>query len=179
MIIQVIAAFAAIFTFAMALEIPKKYLINCGFIGAAGWFLRVTAQESLLAAQSGQDDLFHRYGELLVYLVVLQRFGMMTANLLGAAAITLLAPFFARIKKAPVTIFLIPGFLTLVPGAGLYRSVHYFFIGNRSMGAAYLVQTLQIAGVIALGIFMVDSLVEIIGKRKQKEEKNNQSQVKK
>lgn len=28
MIIQVIAAFAAIFTFAMALEIPKKYLIN-------------------------------------------------------------------------------------------------------------------------------------------------------
>ena len=119
MIIQVIAAFAAIFTFAMALEIPKKYLINCGFIGAAGWF---------------------------VYLVVLQRFGMMTANLLGAAAITLLAHFFARIKKAPVTIFLIPGFLTLVPGAGLYRSVHYFFIGNRSMGAAYLVQTLQIAG---------------------------------
>ena len=152
MIIQVIAAFAAIFTFAMALEIPKKYLINCGFIGAAGWF---------------------------VYLVVLQRFGMMTANLLGAAAITLLAHFFARIKKAPVTIFLIPGFLTLVPGAGLYRSVHYFFIGNRSMGAAYLVQTLQIAGVIALGIFMVDSLVEIIGKRKQKEKKNNQSQVKK
>ena len=47
------------------------------------------------------------------------------------------------------------------------------------MGAAYLVQTLQIAGVIALGVFMVDSLVEIIGKRKQKEEKNNQSQVKK
>ena len=47
------------------------------------------------------------------------------------------------------------------------------------MGAAYLVQTLQIAGVIALGVFMVDSLVEIIGKRKQKEAKNNQSQVKK
>lgn len=80
MMIQVIAAFAAIFAFAMALEIPKKYLINCGFIGAAGWF---------------------------VYLVVMQRSGMMTANLLGAAAITLLAHFFARIKKAPVTIFLI------------------------------------------------------------------------
>ena len=151
MIIQVIAAFAAIFTFAMALEIPKKYLINCGFIGAAGWF---------------------------VYLVVLQRFGMMTANLLGAAAITLLAHFFARIKKAPVTIFLIPGFLTLVPGAGLYRSVHYFFIGNRSMGAAYLVQTLQIAGDV-VHMPPPSPLVEIIGKRKQKEKKNNQSQVKK
>lgn len=71
MIIQVIAAFAAILHLQWR-EIPKKYLINCGFIGAAGWF---------------------------VYLVVLQRFGMMTANLLGAAAITLLAHFFARIKK--------------------------------------------------------------------------------
>ena len=73
MIIQVIAAFAAIFTFAMHLKYRKKYLINCGFIGAAGWF---------------------------VYLVVLQRFGMMTANLLGAAAITLLAQFFCKNQKS-------------------------------------------------------------------------------
>lgn len=43
------------------------------------------------------------------------------------------------------------------------------------MGAAYLVQTLQIAGVIALGVFMVDSLVEIIGKRKQKKKKQSES----
>ena len=47
------------------------------------------------------------------------------------------------------------------------------------MGAAYLVQTLQIAGVIALWRIYGRFLVEIIGKRKQKEEKNNQSQVKK
>ena len=72
MIIQVIAAFAAIFTFAMALEIPKKYLINCGFIGAAGWF---------------------------VYLVVLQRFGMMTANLLGAQLLHCLPIFLQESKK--------------------------------------------------------------------------------
>lgn len=81
MIIQVIAAFAAIFTFAMALEIPKKYLINCGFIGAAGWF---------------------------VYLVVLQRSGMMTANLLGAAAITLLA-LFCKNQKSTGDDFFDPG----------------------------------------------------------------------
>ena len=79
MIIQVIAAFAAIFTFAMALEIPKKYLINCGFIGAAGWF---------------------------VYLVVLQRFGMMTANLLGAAAA---CPFFCKNQKSTGDDFFDPG----------------------------------------------------------------------
>ena len=148
MIIQVIAAFAAIFTFAMALEIPKKYLINCGFIGAAGWF---------------------------VYLVVLQRFGMMTANLLGAAAITL--RIFLQESKSTGDDFFDPGFLTLVPGQD-YIAACITFYRKSKHGAAYLVQTLQIAGVIALGVFMVDSLVEIIGKRKQKEEKNNQSQVK-
>ena len=50
MIIQVIAAFAAIFTFAMALEIPKKYLINCGFIGAAGWFVYLGVKQALSAS---------------------------------------------------------------------------------------------------------------------------------
>ncbi len=52
---------------------------------------------------------------------------MMTANLLGAAAITLLAHFFLQESKSTGDDFLIPGFLTLVPGAGLYRGVHYFF----------------------------------------------------
>ena len=80
MIIQVIAAFAAIFTFAMALEIPKKYLINCGFIGAAGWF---------------------------VYLVVLQRFGMMTAARCGSYYTA--CPFFCKNQKSTGDDFSDPG----------------------------------------------------------------------
>lgn len=141
MAVQVIAAFAAIFTFSMVMDVPQKYLYYCGFIGAAGWF---------------------------VYLAAAEVFGVMMANFLGAAAITLIAHIFARIKKAPVTVFLIPGFLTLVPGASLYRAVYYFITGTRSIGARYLIQTLQIAGMIALGIFVVDSVFDILGKQKKK-----------
>ena len=32
-------------------------------------------------------------------------------------------------------------------------------------------QTLQIAGVIALGVFLMDSIFEILGRRKQNEER--------
>ncbi len=144
LLIQVAAAFAAIAAFSVAMEVPVIYLPYCGVIGGAGWF---------------------------VYLIVLKHGGMIAANLLGAAAITWVAHIFARVKKAPVTVFLIPGFLTMVPGAGLYRSVHYFIMGNGRQGAAYLMQTLQIAGVIALGVFLVDSIFEILGRRKQNEER--------
>ena len=144
MITQILAAFLAIFTFSVVMDVPKKYLPCCGFIGAAGWF---------------------------VYLAATKVFGVMIANFFSAASITLIAHLFARIKKAPVTVFLIPGFLTLVPGASLYRAVYYFITGTRIIGASYLVQTLQIAGMIALGIFVVDSLFDIMGKRKEKGEK--------
>ena len=147
MLIQVAAAFMAIAAFSVAMEVPKEYLPYCGCIGAAGWF---------------------------VYLIVLQLMGMIAANFFGAAVITLIAHIFARIRKAPVTIFLIPGFLTMVPGAGLYRSVHYRILGDAEQGAAYLIQTMQIAGVIALGVFLVDSFFEILTKRKQNEEKKNE-----
>ena len=140
MLIQVAAAFMAIAAFSVAMEVPKEYLPYCGCIGAAGWF---------------------------VYLIVLQLMGMIAANFFGAAVITLIAHIFARIRKAPVTIFLIPGFLTMVPGAGLY-------LGDAEQGAAYLIQTMQIAGVIALGVFLVDSFFEILTKRKQNEEKKNE-----
>ena len=62
----------------------------------------------------------------------------------------------------------------MVPGAGLYRSVHYLILGDAEQGAAYLIQTMQIAGVIALGVFLVDSFFEILTKRKQNEEKKNE-----
>lgn len=150
MFVQVVAAFLAIFTFSVVMDVPRRYLLDCGFIGAAGW---------------------------LVYLLTVKAFGVMLANLLGAASITLIAHLFARTKKAPVTVFLIPGFLTLVPGASLYRSVYHFFIGTRSIGARYLIQTLQIAGMIALGIFVVDSMFDIIGKQKEKGDKDNEKKT--
>ena len=57
-----------------------------------------------------------------------------------------------------VTVFLIAGILTIVPGADLYRSVYHFCMGDQSLTEVYLERTIQIAGMIALAIFIVDSL---------------------
>lgn len=138
MILQIAGAFLAILAFSVVLEAPKRYLPYCGLVGAAGWF---------------------------AYLVTVDRFGIVMANFWGALIISLISHIFARIFKAPVTVFLIPGILTIVPGAALYRAVYQLFLGTRALASVYLMETIQIAGVIALAIFLIDSLFSILQKK--------------
>lgn len=70
-------------------------------------------------------------------------------------------------SKLPVTVFLIPGLLILVPGAGLFRSAYQLFLGTKDMAAFYMLQTLEIAGMIALAVFVVDSFFSVINKKRR------------
>ena len=63
-----------------------------------------------------------------------------------------------------MTIFLISGILTLVPGATLYHTGYELFMGNMEEAASYLALTAQIAGVIALAIFIMDSVFQTLKK---------------
>lgn len=127
--------FVAIAGFAILLETPRKYIFQAGIAGAGG------GEVYFFSVQHGLD-------------VVL-------ASFLSALVIALLAHTFARIFKAPVTVFLIAGILPTVPGAGMYRTVYYILLNNRANASYYLIQTLEIAGVIALAIFIVDALFRI------------------
>ena len=82
-------------------------------------------------------------------------------------ALAIMAHVFARVFKAPVTVFLIPGLLILVPGAGLFRSAYQLFLGTKDMAAFYMLQTLEIAGMIALAVFVVDSFFSVINKKRR------------
>ena len=80
------------------------------------------------------------------------------ASFLSALAIAFVSHVFARVFKAPVTVFLIAGILPTVPGAGMYRIVYYIIENDREMCGYYLLQTLEIAGMIALAIFIMDTI---------------------
>ena len=132
MLIQVAGAFLSIFAFAVYLETPKKHLVKSGIVGAV----------------SG-----------VVYLVCMELWnGEVLASFIAALAVSLVSNIFARKFKTPVTLFLVAGILPIVPGAGMYRTVHYILNSDESMVAYYLTQTLEIAGVIALAIVIVDSI---------------------
>ncbi len=131
-IYKVIGAFIAIFMFAIMLETPRKYIVFAGFVGAIGW---------------------------LVYLLALeQKPNEILATFLSALAIAFVSQIFARVFKIPVTVFLVAGILPTVPGAGMYRIVYYFIQNDMDMAAHYLALTLELAGAIAIGIFLVDAM---------------------
>ena len=141
LILVTVGCFLAVAGFAVLVETPQKYILQAGFAGAfGGW----------------------------VYFYSMQR-GLDTvpACFLAALVISLVAHIFARIFKAPVTVFLIAGILPTVPGAGMYRAVYYIIADDRAQSSYYLLQTLEIAGVIALAIFIVDTVFRIRIKRKK------------
>lgn len=131
-----IGSFVAIACFAIIMECPKKYIIQAGITGAVGGGVY------LLSMECGTDAVM--------------------ASFLSAFAITLLSHIFARVFRAPVTIFLIPGILPTVPGAGMYRIVYFMMAGNRNQCSFYLIQTLEIAGMIAVAIFFVGTVFKVL-----------------
>lgn len=136
MILQIFWAFIASAAFSLVLEVPKKHLLSAGAVGALGW-------AAYLAAQGAG------------YTIV-------PASFFSAFIIGLVSHIFARIFKTPVTIFLIAGILPLVPGAGMYRTVYYSISGDNALSAFYLRETMQIAGMIAIAIFIMDSFFRFI-----------------
>lgn len=138
MMIKVIGAFIAILSFAILLETPRKYLIYAGIVGAVGWFAY------LLAGKQGANEVL--------------------ATFISAIAIALLSHLFARVFKTPVTVFLIAGILPTVPGAGMYRIGYYLFQGNMELTGRYITTTIEIAGAIALALFIVDAIFRMFQK---------------
>lgn len=138
MIIKVLGAFLAVVTLAVIMRIPKKFIVYSGMTGAAGWFIY------LFTEAKGWGDVF--------------------CNFLAALVVALISHSFARTFKAPVTVFLITGMIPLVPGTGMYRTVYNLITSRMSLANFYFAQTLQIAGVIALAIFIMDSIFRIFQK---------------
>lgn len=138
MMIRLIGAFIAIAAFSILLETPKRYLWCAGCVGAAGWLVY------LVSEKIGADEVL--------------------ATFLSATVIAFVSHIFARIWKTPVTVFLIAGILPTVPGAGMYRIAYHVIAGNSEMAGHYLINTLELAGAIAIGIFLVDALFRVFQK---------------
>ena len=135
LLIQGAAAFLAVLGFSVILDVPGRFLLCAAACGGASWlayFLSLEKSPSLIAAA-----------------------------FLSSLTAGVLSHLFARWQKAPVTVFLVAGILPAVPGASIYRSVYNVIQGEADLANLYLMQTVQIAGAMALAIFIVDSLFRL------------------
>jgi Uncharacterized conserved protein len=79
---------------------------------------------------------------------------IVAANFFGSIALGAAAEAMARLFRKPATIFIIPGFIPLVPGREAYTTTRFLVEGRYGPAAAMGMQTVLTAGAIAFGIFV-------------------------
>lgn len=82
-------------------------------------------------------------------------------NAIAAFFTAFAAEIFARICKAPTTVFLLPGCIALVPGGTLYYATSNFLSQNYVDAAKYLLTTVEVGVAIGAGIILA-SLLKIV-----------------
>lgn len=130
--IQFIVAFWATVAFSVLFHVPTKEYLFCGLTGAIGWTVY------LISCESGQSAVLASFFAVLV--------------------LTVVSRIFAVIRKHPITVFLIAGIFPLVPGSGIYYTAYYMITAQNQLALSKGLETVKIAGVIALGIVLVLAL---------------------
>lgn len=94
--------------------------------------------------------------------------GSFLPNLLAAFVASVFAELFARICKAPSTVFILPGCIALVPGGTLYYAMSNLLSENRDVAVEYFLTTLTVGIAIGGGIIAASLLrvtVQAISKK--------------
>lgn len=128
-----------------------------GSLGSLGYAVLFNVRRSAL--------LFSVLGGALGWAVYLLTGGVYPddlANYLYAAmAVTLYAEVLARVKKTPVTVFLVTSIIPLIPGGSLYYTMASCLREDIADFSTRGIYTISIAAMIALGIMAVMMLMHV------------------
>ena len=131
-----IFSFIAAAEFGVLFQAPKKSLPVSGVIGAVGWVVYIYIRKDL-----GYDSFYAMFA--------------------ATVALSLLSELAARIFKQPVTVFVIPGIIPIVPGLGMYKGMAAIIENNYDTGVNILITTVMDAGAIALGMMLMTSVFRV------------------
>lgn len=136
MILSFIYAFCATMGFCILFHVPKKHMIPAAVVGACGWL----TYTFLLSSGTGK----------------------VAACFVASCLVALISEIFSRGFREAATIFVIPGILPLVPGAGMYYTMLAILDGDIQETASTGTETLLMAGSIAVALLIVSSLINIV-----------------
>ncbi|NMA86132.1 MAG: threonine/serine exporter [Tissierellia bacterium] len=128
--------------FAVLFGIPKNSIIKSGFVGAFGW--------------------------VTFYFTSLYLDSNITGTFFAAIVVGTLGELFARYFKKPATVYIIPGIVPLVPGAGMYYTMLALVEKDFLLAANNGTETFFIAAAISIGIIISTSLSRSINRVKNK-----------
>ena len=132
----VLFAFLACGGFAVIYNIHGPGILICAFGGALGWL------SYLLSAPILQSDI--------------------SQTLVAAIVISAYSECMARVRKCPVTGYLLVAIFPLVPGGGIYYTMEYCLSGDTQLFLSTGIHTFGVAGAVAVGLLLVSSLVRLL-----------------
>lgn len=130
---QCAAAFLACSGFCIMYNVHGWGVALCCLGGALGWAV-------YLAAGLATGSIYLRY-------------------LVAGVAIAAYAEVMARVRKYPITAYLVVSFFPLVPGASIYYAMYYAIQGQRQMFLESGIQALGLASCLAIGTLLVSTTV--------------------
>ena len=140
--------------------ISHNHLIQCiaSFIGCTGFFIlfNIHGPGGFLCALGG--GLSWAAYCITTYLGASPMIGYFIASLVAAGYSEIMA----RIRKYPAISYLVVSIFPLLPGGGIYFATNHLVQGNLSDFAEQARNAIAVAGVIAVGILVVSTVVRLI-----------------
>ena len=134
-LLPVLFAFIGAGGFAVIYNIHGGGILICAFGGALGWLVYLASAPLL------QSEI--------------------TQSFLAAIVISAYSEAMARVRKCPVTGYLLVASFPLVPGGGIYYTMEHALHGDTELFLDTLMHTLGLAGALAVGVLLVASVVRL------------------
>lgn len=136
LLVKIMAVFLISASIGILYRIPRNLLVVASFVGVVGW--------------------------LIMYYTMMIGATVVLGDFLASVAIGIMAEILSRNLKKPATIFIIPGFIPLVPGGDAYTTMLYMVKGKYLEGVTMGMQTVLTGGAIAFGIFVSATVFRLI-----------------
>ena len=133
---QSLLALFATLGFAVIFRVPVRHIPACAATGVLGWITFLVSDYYMSSPVMG--------------------------CFFGACMVGLCSFIAARIFKEAMTIFTIPGILCLVPGAKIFYTMEALLKKNIEEMADIGIQTLMMAGAIAMGLLVIGALIKVV-----------------
>ncbi|WP_246579337.1 threonine/serine exporter family protein [Alkaliphilus flagellatus] len=127
-----IYAYLSTIGFAVLFNVPKSSFIKSGFAGGLGWVIYIFTKNL-----SGS---------------------IVGATFVASLVIAIIGEIFAIIDKNPITVYIIPGIIPLVPGFGLYNTMRSIVDRRFDLAANHGTEALLISVSIAGALVIVLSI---------------------
>lgn len=126
--------------FSVLFNVPRKSIFYAGLTGGIGWTLYMYTKDITISST----------------------FSVFVAS----TFVGILGEIFARIDKKPVTTFVIPGIVPLVPGYIIYLSMVNLINQDFNTAAKFGTEAVFTSGAISVGIILVTSVAKIVKRKK-------------